>query len=80
MTYAINLQTCHPLSLPNQQDKGEAQYHFNDTTVEFFIKRFEDLEIDSILCVGTPSLHQHVSERNLSFKTFLLDIDQRFVS
>ncbi|ODM96127.1 Zinc finger CCHC domain-containing protein 4 [Orchesella cincta] len=51
----------HPLSFPNQRDKGEAQYHFNDQTVQFFMDQFENLKFDSVLCVGTPSLHQHIT-------------------
>ncbi|ODM87773.1 Zinc finger CCHC domain-containing protein 4 [Orchesella cincta] len=69
----------HPLSFPNQRDKGEAQYHFNDQTVHFFMDQFSRLKFDSVLCVGTPSLHQHITDSSQGLKSFLLDIDDRFV-
>ncbi|ODM89669.1 Zinc finger CCHC domain-containing protein 4 [Orchesella cincta] len=70
----------HPLSFPNQRDKGEAQYHFNDQTVQFFMDQFSKLKFDSVLCVGTPSLHQHITDSSQGLKSFLLDIDDRFES
>ncbi|CAL8139599.1 unnamed protein product [Orchesella dallaii] len=70
----------HPLSFPNQRDKGEAQYHFNEKTVQYFMNHFRSLEFDSVLCVGTPSLHQHITSSNQKgLQSFLLDIDDRFV-
>jgi len=69
------------LPIPAQRDKGEAQYHFTDETVEFFIDQFRNLGIDSVLCIGTPSLHEYIRGKtnDLKMKSFLLDIDERFV-
>jgi hypothetical protein len=72
-----------PLQLPNQRDKGEAQYHFTEQTVEFFIKTFQTTQVDSVICIGTPSLHEFIRDEkrnaSLGLRSFLLDIDQRFV-
>jgi hypothetical protein len=72
-----------PLQLPNQRDKGEAQYHFTEQTVEFFIKTFQTAQVDSVICIGTPSLHEFIRDEgrnaSLGLRSFLLDIDQRFV-
>jgi hypothetical protein len=72
-----------PLQLPNQRDKGEAQYHFTEQTVEFFITTFQTAQVDSVICIGTPSLHEFIRDEgrnaSLGLRSFLLDIDQRFV-
>ncbi|ODM96121.1 Zinc finger CCHC domain-containing protein 4, partial [Orchesella cincta] len=68
-----------PSLLSKSGDKGEAQYHFNDQTVQFFMDQFSRLKLDSVLCVGTPSLHQHITDSSNDLKSFLLDIDDRFV-
>lgn len=73
----------NPLLMPNQRDQGEAQYHFNELTVNFFMEQLEILGIDHVLCVGTPSLHEHIvksgKEGKGNVRSYLLDIDQRFV-
>ncbi|XP_035710798.1 rRNA N6-adenosine-methyltransferase ZCCHC4 isoform X2 [Folsomia candida] len=65
---------------PTQRDMGEAQYHFTEQTVNFFIKLFQDVGISNIICIGTPSLH-HFFKRHPSLKidSFLLDIDERLI-
>lgn len=48
------------------------------------MSQFKTLGFDSVLCVGTPSLHHQISEQKKKGKwklmSLLLDIDPRFVS
>ena len=36
-------------------------------------------EVDKVLCIGVPSIHEHVKQTLKSIDTFLLDLDIRLV-
>jgi len=70
----------YPLELlaPIQEDTGEAQYWFSRETLDLVENTLLTKEIDSVLCMGTPALFQHLNASKRSkFRTFLLDYDDR---
>lgn len=65
------------LFLPQlSNDKINAQYFFDDTTLNFMNSICDDLKLNSTICLGTPRLHDFM--RNKSKESILLDIDSRF--
>ncbi|GAB0092934.1 Zinc finger CCHC domain-containing protein 4 [Sergentomyia squamirostris] len=60
-----------------ENNKSEAQYIFNDETLNFLELMVKDLGFTNILCIGTPTLHATLlkSER---IRSLLLDIDERY--
>ncbi|XP_013108293.2 rRNA N6-adenosine-methyltransferase ZCCHC4 [Stomoxys calcitrans] len=64
---------------PLDNDKVQAQYFFDEKSLEFFENTLRDLKISKVICMGAPRLHAHLS--NLwpnTIKSFLLDFDHRF--
>lgn len=67
------------LFLPQlNNDKLNAQYFFDDNTLDFICSILEDLKLFKIICVGAPRLHDYLRTRKPKFKSILLDIDERF--
>lgn len=65
------------LFLPQlDNDNLNAQYFFDDSTLQFILSVFNSLDLTSVICVGCPRLHDFL--RVNSFKSILLDIDERF--
>lgn len=65
------------LFLPQlDNDKLNAQYFFDTTTLQFIHSIFISLDLNKIICVGSPRLHDYL--RVNSTKSMLLDVDNRF--
>ncbi|XP_015792219.1 zinc finger CCHC domain-containing protein 4 [Tetranychus urticae] len=60
--------------------KKEAQYFFDNITVNFIIQTFQKLELNRIICIGCPSIHEQVqsNKRSWNMESVLLDIDPRY--
>ena len=73
----------HPSELlkPLENSKKEAQYLFSKAAVQDIVNLLTDLNAESVLCIGTPRIHEYITE-NLQEKmsSLLLDFDGRFVS
>ncbi|XP_011505602.1 PREDICTED: zinc finger CCHC domain-containing protein 4 [Ceratosolen solmsi marchali] len=71
----------HPSEIlkPLENSKKEAQYLFSKKTVKDIINILIDLNAKNVLCIGTPRLHEYITE-NLEgqMSSLLLDIDGRF--
>jgi len=69
------------LFVPLENNKTFAQYLFSKKSVEFIMETLERLCFSSILCVGTPRIHEAVQQKSkagqTSLKSFLLDLDER---
>lgn len=67
------------LFLPQlDNDKLNAQYFFDDNSLEFIASILENLDISKIVCIGAPRLYDFIRSRKPRFKSILLDIDNRF--
>lgn len=67
------------LFLPQlDDDKLNAQYFFDDTTLDFIGTVLEDLKLHKIICVGAPRLHDYIKKKKQQISSILLDIDDRF--
>lgn len=53
----------------------KAQYFFSDSSARFVVDTIARLGFDRILCVGTPTLHEHFRNEP-QVKSLLLDIEQ----
>ncbi|KAL5279339.1 ZCCHC4 family protein [Megaselia abdita] len=62
---------------PTGNDKAEAQYFFDDNTLQLLGKIIKDNGIQKIICVGAPRVHFYIRNR-LNIPSFLLDLDERF--
>ncbi|XP_014661983.1 PREDICTED: zinc finger CCHC domain-containing protein 4-like [Priapulus caudatus] len=58
-------------------NKMEAQYFFSRQTLSFLMATFKELSIDSVLCIGTPTIHEVCVNQGV-ISSYLLDIDQRY--
>jgi len=66
------------LFLPQlNNDKINAQYFFDNSTLNFIDSIFDGLQLDHIICIGAPRLHDYIRNRG-NKKSLLLDIDKRF--
>lgn len=67
------------LFLPQlDNDKLNAQYFFDTSTLEFLIAILENLNISKIVCIGAPRLHDFIRSKKPQLTSILLDIDNRF--
>ncbi|KAG5676670.1 hypothetical protein PVAND_006488 [Polypedilum vanderplanki] len=67
------------LFLPQlNNDKVNAQYFFDNNTLEFFKHIFNNMKLKKIICMGTPRLHDFIRTQNCNAQSILLDIDERF--
>lgn len=75
-------QMKQPLSIlePLSANKGEAQFHFTDSTMSVIMSWLKKNEWKNILCLGAPSVLNAVKQEGLSSNTLLLDIDDRLAS
>ncbi|KAB7504625.1 Zinc finger CCHC domain-containing protein 4 [Armadillidium nasatum] len=71
------LRTPSHIFSPKSESKFQAQYFFTDESLKVIVQLMNDLEIKKVLCIGVPSVYEYV-KNNLSMKTFLLDIDDRY--
>ncbi|CAG0907535.1 unnamed protein product, partial [Darwinula stevensoni] len=58
---------------PHSDGTAQAQYFFSKPVVELILKNLRSLGIQSIICIGCPSLLEAAQSN-----TLLLDIDERF--
>ncbi|XP_070499638.1 rRNA N(6)-adenosine-methyltransferase ZCCHC4 [Chironomus tepperi] len=66
------------LFLPQlNNDKVNAQYFFDNTTLGFIDSVLDSLQLDHVICIGAPRLHDYLRNKS-SKKSLLLDIDKRF--
>ncbi|XP_031619947.1 rRNA N6-adenosine-methyltransferase ZCCHC4 [Contarinia nasturtii] len=63
-------------------DKREAQYFFSDESLKCFGHIFKRLQINKIVCIGAPRLHEFLKyhKSKLHIESILLDLDTRFYS
>lgn len=76
-------QMTHPSELlkPLEDSKKEAQYLFSKKSVLDIIKILVDLNAENVLCIGTPRIHEYITENfQGKISSLLLDFDGRFVS
>ncbi|XP_014291204.1 rRNA N6-adenosine-methyltransferase ZCCHC4 isoform X1 [Halyomorpha halys] len=68
----------HPslLIAPSTKNKKEAQFWFSDNSKQFIVNNIINLNTESVLCIGAPTIYEQL--RNKNFKSLLLDIDYRF--
>lgn len=67
------------LFLPQlDNDKLNAQYFFDDNSLDFICAVFEDLKLRKIICIGAPRLHDYIMNKKPQLESILLDIDNRF--
>lgn len=59
-------------------DKINAQYFFDQKSLEFFCSTFESLKLNKIICLGAPRLHEYIKSNKPGFQSILMDIDDRF--
>src|SRR5262249_55412972 len=70
------------LLTPLTNNHAEAQFFFTPSVVGLVLTTAKRLGYRSILCVGTPRVHEAVNSdrRFRTMKSFLVDYDYRFVS
>lgn len=76
-------QIHHPTELlrPLNNVKKEAQYLFSKKSTKDIINMLLKLGAKQILCIGTPRIHEYISEYHRDqISSLLLDLDGRFVS
>lgn len=56
----------------------KAQYFFSDSTARFVLDTLTRLGFDRVICVGTPTLHEHFRNEHPEVKSLLLDIEQAY--
>lgn len=59
------------------------QYWFTEESLTVIVKAIEMSGCDGVLCIGTPTVFEYFQSNGLlrkKIKSFLLDIDIRFVS
>lgn len=56
----------------------KAQYFFDDSCVRFLVDTLRRLDFDSVVCLGTPSLYEHLREYAPDVRSVLLDIEQAY--
>lgn len=67
------------LFLPQlDDDKFNAQYFFDDNTLDFLCSTFECLKLKKIICIGAPRLHDFIRSKKPNLQSVLMDIDERF--
>lgn len=67
------------LFLPQlDNDKFNAQYFFDDTTLDFICSMFSCLNLRKVICIGAPRLHDFIRNTKPELTSILLDIDDRF--
>nr|BAN21448.1 conserved hypothetical protein [Riptortus pedestris] len=78
ITVNSNSELKHPSKFlfPLTKSKGEAQFWFSDTTLNFIHTNIKKTKADKIICIGTPTLHEKLV--STSTKSILLDIDHRY--
>ena len=59
-------------------DKINAQYFFDNSSLEFITSIFEHLNILKIVCIGAPRLHDFIKSKKPRLQSILMDIDNRF--
>uniref|UniRef100_A0A183DXD7 CTCHY-type domain-containing protein n=1 Tax=Gongylonema pulchrum TaxID=637853 RepID=A0A183DXD7_9BILA len=71
------------LLAPLTQKHSESQYWFSDESLRVLLVGIRNSRCNGVLCIGTPTVFEYLqSNRELraNCKSFLLDIDSRFVS
>uniref|UniRef100_A0A0R3S2D2 CTCHY-type domain-containing protein n=1 Tax=Elaeophora elaphi TaxID=1147741 RepID=A0A0R3S2D2_9BILA len=66
----------------HMQNDSESQYWFTEESLSVIVNAIEKSGCDGVLCIGTPTVFEHFQSHKLlrqKIKSFLLDIDARFV-
>ncbi|VBB32208.1 unnamed protein product, partial [Acanthocheilonema viteae] len=64
------------------QNDSESQYWFTEESLTVIVNAIDKSGCDGLLCIGTPTVFEHFQSHKLlrqKMKSFLLDIDARFV-
>ena len=61
---------------PLNENKKEAQYHFNRETLDVIVKSLKNSQTTHVLCIGAPRVFEHVRADG-KMKALLLDFDMR---
>lgn len=64
---------------PRQESKSESQYFFTENTIEMLVKMFRSVGTTNVICIGAPTIHERILSDVPEMKSFLLDIDHRYV-
>lgn len=73
-----NLRRPSRLLHADTNNATKAQYFFDDDCVRFLVDTLSRLDFDSVVCLGTPSLHEHLREHAPDVRSVLLDIEQAY--
>lgn len=77
-----NLASPSHFIAPLEKKQTFAQYLFNDSTVDFFLKTFQRLGFKNLVCIGAPRIHEAIQSKeshNLKgMDSLLLDLDHRY--
>ncbi|EFO22897.2 hypothetical protein LOAG_05587 [Loa loa] len=66
----------------HMQNDSESQYWFTEESLAVIVNAIEKSGCDGVLCIGTPTVFEYFQSDKLlrwKIKSFLLDIDARFV-
>lgn len=65
----------------NVDKKEEAQYLFSDQSLKIILKTILRCKFTHVLCIGCPTIHEQltINSAKLNIKSFLLDIDARYL-
>ena len=65
--------------LPHTERTSLAQELFTDTTLQVITNNIHQFGIHSVICIGTPTLHEYLlSDNTRGVSTFLLDLDPKY--
>ncbi|CAN7995778.1 unnamed protein product [Ixodes hexagonus] len=89
----VGAHRAHPIKTPVEDDdlrrpsrllnadvtnSTKAQFFFSDMCVSFVGDLLEQQNFDRVICVGTPSIHEHLRESCPKLPSILLDIEQTY--
>nr|XP_040572297.1 rRNA N6-adenosine-methyltransferase ZCCHC4-like isoform X1 [Lepeophtheirus salmonis] len=63
---------------PLDDDKAQAQYHFQTQSAEFILNCVSSAKDTAVLCIGAPTIHEKLKIQGV--KSIMLDIDHRYAS
>ncbi|GLH02854.1 Zinc finger CCHC domain-containing protein 4 [Gryllus bimaculatus] len=73
-------QIMHPTEMlkPLECDKREAQYLFSRASVKALINIALHNNINSVICIGAPRIHEYIKTTQVDIRSILLDLDKRY--
>jgi len=60
-----------------REDGGQAQYWFSNDTLDLVERVLQKQRVDSVLCIGCPSIFERLRVPDKNIRCFLLDYDDR---